>query len=65
MSFTYLNGIKIGQLEVVKWYGFVSVRSNYKEYLTSNFKVASLHSTLFDFKPLHSFAKICTSDLKT
>ena len=32
----YINGIKIGQSEVVKQCGFISVRSNYKEYLTFN-----------------------------
>ena len=35
-----VNGIGIGQLEVVKGYGFLSFRSSYKEY--------SLYSTLFD-----------------
>ena len=49
MSFKYTSSIKIGQLEVVKQYGFVSVRPNYKEYLTFNFKVTSLYSILFHF----------------
>ena len=36
MCFNSVNGIKIRQLEVVKQYGFISVRSNYKEYSTFN-----------------------------
>ena len=36
MCLKYINGIKIRQLEVVKQYGFISVRANYKEYSTFN-----------------------------
>ena len=57
-----INGSGIGQLEAVKQYVCVSFRSSYKEYLTFDFKVTSLYSTLFEFKPLHCFVKICTSD---
>ena len=32
MSFKYRNGFKIRQVETVKQYGIVSVRSDYKEY---------------------------------
>ena len=32
MSFKYINGFKIRQVKVVKQYGCVSVRSDYKEY---------------------------------